>query len=216
MVTVLAASGFLGWAFVRWLGARRGWSSWVWAAATATAVVGSAGMMFSWLPLSPGYNDLTGLMALVGLGLVLHVATLAERGTTVPWWVFVALGILSVVMVMGRWSAVVAAAVLIAGAVAVESSATLARASCGTRPDTGGSVLALLAVHLLIVPLDAAVEGLLGPNRLTSEDGHSPQTLFTRYRESTFDLVSASGTYIGPCCPPPSSRVWSARADGPL
>ena len=192
VVTVLVASGFFGWAFARWLSVRRGWSTRVWELATATAVVASAWMMFSWLPLSPGYNDLTGLMALVGLGLVMRAGTLVEQDRTVPWWLFLALGTASAVMVMGRWSAVVAAALLVFGALSVSAGAHWSRWVAGLVWTLSGAVLVLLVIHVFMVPVDDAIRGLLGPNRLTSDGDHSPRALLARYWESTVDLVWAS------------------------
>lgn len=189
LMTVLASAGLFGWSFVQWVRARRRSSSPVWEAAAVAAVVAAGGMMFSWLPLSPGYNDLTGLGAFLGAALVLRTATRVELGQPIPWWLPAALGLVCLAMVMARWTAVAAAALLVMSSMVVGARAGWATPLRILLWSLGSALLGTLAIHLFVVGLDDAIPALLAVNRLSSGADHTPGVVLNLYWDSIVDLA---------------------------
>src|SRR4051812_16259171 len=75
VVMLLLSHAAFGWAFMRWLRVQRPHAPttrW-WEAAGTAAIVACAGIVYSWLPLSPGYNDLALTCAVLAAGAALRI-----------------------------------------------------------------------------------------------------------------------------------------------
>jgi len=192
LLTIIGASAAFGWTFMRWLRLRRPnapATSW-WEGAGTAAIVASAGMSYSWLPLSPGYNDLSMLGALVVVAAVLKVAADVDRDRTIPAWVPLSIGPVAFAMLIAKWSSsgltllVVAlvAVVLVAPAGARQIARVAAWAGVGL-------VLSTIAVQLFIVRLDQAIPLMVATNKLVVSS-NNPLTLFQVYRLTLGDLFT--------------------------
>ena len=61
-------------------------------------------MTYGWLPLSPGYNDVSMLGALLAVAIVLRMATHVEAGRRIRLGLAVAMGPLAVAMLLAKWA----------------------------------------------------------------------------------------------------------------
>ncbi len=121
LLTVLGSHAALGLAFARWvrtthpptLPAR--WRD----AAITSSVIASGGFVYNWLPSTPGYNDVAILASLVLAGLVLEVLARARGERPVSWWLPYSAGVVTVVMLLGKWSSALATVTLLAAAAIV-------------------------------------------------------------------------------------------------
>ena len=76
LLTIVVVHLVFGWSFMRWLRLHRPTAppTRLWEAAGIAAVVAAGGVACGWLPLSPGYNDVILLGALLAMSLVLSMA----------------------------------------------------------------------------------------------------------------------------------------------
>ncbi|GIJ64135.1 hypothetical protein [Virgisporangium aurantiacum] len=192
LLSVVGTHLAFGWAFMRWLRVRRprAPATWLWEAAGVAVILACGGMVYSWLPLSPGYNDVSLLGALLAVAIVLRMATHADRTGRVPAWVPALFGPVVVAMLLAKWSssAVTLAVVALAGLAAV--------APLGWRQvlrvtawALAGTVATVLLIQLLVVPLTTAVPEMLATNRLVAAGANSPAALLKLYARTTWDLV---------------------------
>jgi hypothetical protein len=181
-----------GWAFMRWLRLRRprAPATWLWEAAGVAVILACGGMVYSWLPLSPGYNDVSLLGGLLAMAIVLRMATHADRAGRVPAWVPALFGPVVVAMLLAKWSSsvVTLAVVALAGLAAV--------APLGRRQVVrviawalAGTVATMLLIQVLLVPLTTAVPEMLATNRLVAAGANSPVALLELYARTTYDLL---------------------------
>jgi len=106
LLTVLATHAAFGWAFMGWLRTRRPTAPatrW-WEIAGTMVLAACGGMIYCWLPLTAGYNDVSILGALLAAAIVLRIIADVERGATIRAWVPAALGPLAVAMLLAKWS----------------------------------------------------------------------------------------------------------------
>lgn len=186
VVTLLAAHALFGWTFMSWLRLHRPDAPptrW-WEGAGTAAVVACAGAVYSWLPLSPGYNDLALLCTVLGAATALRVATALTAGVRPPLWASIGAGVVAVVMVLDKWSA--ALVTLAALTVAVVVVAVTARAGWRRALQTGalavaGAVATVAVIDLLLVPLAKLVPPLIEVNRLVAASSNSPAELIPLY-----------------------------------
>src|SRR4030095_8885141 len=87
-------------------------------------VVAAGGVVYSWLPSSPGYNDVVLLGALLGLAAVLAMDRHAERAgrgaVRLPFWLPFAFGAAFVPVLLAKWAALLLLAlVALAGVIAL-------------------------------------------------------------------------------------------------
>jgi hypothetical protein len=61
-------------------------------------------MAYSWLPLSPGYNDVSMLGSLLIGAVILRLATDVPLGVRTAAWVPIAAGVVIVGMLLSKWS----------------------------------------------------------------------------------------------------------------
>jgi hypothetical protein len=184
LLTVIVAHTVFGWAFLRWLRGHRPSATpsiW-WEVAGTAAIVASGGMVYGWLPLSPGYNDISLLGALLAAAVVLRVAREAERGRPVPLWVPASLGPLAVVMLLAKWpsSALSLTVVGIVLLVVVWPRGRRERLRA-TGAAAGATLVTIAVVHVFVVPLTDALPPMMAVNRAVAADTNSPTDLLQMY-----------------------------------
>jgi hypothetical protein len=192
LFTVIAVHAVFGWSFMRWLRLRRPdapESRW-WEVSGTALVLASGGMIYCWLPLTPGYNDLSVLCALLATAVVLAIAVRVDRGTAIPAWLPAALGPVIVVTTLAKW----ASSVLTLGAIAIVALITVWplgwRAIARLVGWSGvGTVAAVALIHVAAVPLTEALPKMLATNRLVAGATNSPLTLLDMYARTGLDLV---------------------------
>jgi len=201
LVTVLGAHVLFGWTFMRWLRLRRprAADTVLWEVAGAAAIVAGGGMVYCWLPLSPGYNDIALLGALLAGAAVLRAAADADRGTRTPAWVPLCLGALAFVMVMSKWSSsvVTLGVVGVIGIMAVWPRGIRAVGRLALWTVVGG-VGTAAAFHLVVIPLTTVLGPMLSVNRLLASGTSSPQALLEMYLQTTWVLVETMITVHWP------------------
>lgn len=218
-VTVLAHV-WLGWTFMRWLRTRRPdapATRW-WELAGAATIAASGGITYSWLPLSPGYNDLALACALVLAGGVLWIARDAASDRAPAAWVPVAMGVTAVVMALAKWSS--AALVLLGLVVVLVVVHACARQGWLRFARLVGLALVgvclmVAFVHLALVPVQKLLPPMLEVNSLVAESTNSPSVLLIRYRDGAEillgDIIEGYWPLLVAAVVVPVLAQWSSR-----
>ncbi|MEU4193648.1 hypothetical protein AB0E69_17245 [Kribbella sp. NPDC026611] len=191
LFTVVVVHLLFGYSFMRWLRGRRPGmpSTKLWEPAGMAVILAAGGMCYSWLPQSPGYNDVVLLGALTLVACVLWMATADDRARTVPFWVFVVAGLVIGAMVLAKWTSVVVIGLIVATAVVVLAAQGWRSVARGILWALGGLALAALVVHLFVVRLNVAVPGILTVNRFIAGTSYSPADLLQFYWTSGLKLL---------------------------
>jgi hypothetical protein len=190
LLTVLFAHAAFGWAFMGWLRTRRPnapATRW-WEIAGATSLLATGAIMYSWLPLSPGYNDVSTLGGLLAAAIVLCMITAVELGNRVPAWLPALLGPLAVAMALSKWSSALAtfALVGVVGILAIrrrgwrEVGRVVAWAVAG--------LAATFLVAQVFVPLASILIDILRVNQGIAENSMSPKNTLILYRDQIIDF----------------------------
>ncbi|NIK60385.1 hypothetical protein [Kribbella shirazensis] len=200
LFTVVVVHLLFGYSFMRWLRGRRPGAppTRLWEAAGTTAVLAAGGMCYSWIPQSPGYNDVVLLGALTLVSCVLWMATAVDRGTPVPFWIFLVAGLVIGAMVLAKWTSVVVIGLIVITAVVVLAGQGWRSVARGTLLALGGLGLAALVVQLFVVRLDVAVPGILKVNKFIAGTSYSPLDLLQLYWSSTIELIGRAVAAHGP------------------
>jgi hypothetical protein len=198
LFTVLAAHLVFGCTLMAWLRGRRTnapktrW--WQWSGVAAVLAFG--GMSYSWLPLSPGYNDVSMLGALLGASAVLVVARAVDRDEPVPLRLPLALGPLVVAMLLAKWASALLTLVVLLVAVTVVLAPRRGAGRRGWTPllrlvawTAVGVLGALALVQLFVVPLTVALPQMLATNRMVAAATNSPSSLLVTYLRSVVDMT---------------------------
>jgi hypothetical protein len=193
LLTIIAANAAFGWTFMRWLRLRRpnaAATRW-WEAAGTAAIVACGGMNYSWLPLSPGYNDLSLLGALLAAAVVLKVAADVGQGRTVPVWVPMSIGPVAFAMLVAKWSSsgLTLLAVAIVGIV-ILVPAGVRQVARVTAWALVGLVFSAIFVQLFIIRLDQAIPQMIATNKLVAAGANNPVSLFPMYLHSLSGLIT--------------------------
>ncbi len=184
LATNLATLVAFGWAFMRWLRLHRPHApaSRLWEVAGVAVIVASGGMIYSWIPLSPAYNDITTIGALLAASIVLRMAADVHRGRASPAWVPAALGPVLALLVLSKWSSGVATSMVVlatgAAVLAPRGRREVLRAGGWY---AAGTLAAVVFVHVWLVPLTEAVPQLVTVNRLVAATEHSPAAMLHDY-----------------------------------
>ncbi|WP_410787651.1 hypothetical protein [Kribbella sp. C-35] len=191
LFTVVVVHLVFGYSFMRWLRGRRPGlpPTRLWEAAGTAVVLAAGGMCYSWLPQSPGYNDVVLLGALSLVSCVLWMATAVDRGTPVPYWIFIVAGLVIGVMVLAKWTSVVVIGLIVITAVVVLAGQGGRAVARGILFALGGLALVALVVQLFVVRLNVAVPGILDVNRFIAGTSYSPAELLQLYWSSTMKLI---------------------------
>src|SRR4051812_42449457 len=166
LVMVIGVNAWFARCFLAWLD-RQGPAALPASRASLTLLLTAAGgMSYLWAPLTPGYYDLT---ADVALALVALMFLALLRGPQPPWWIPLATGLLSVVLVITKWTAVpVLVPVLLVPLLGTGNGARLRYLLQALL----GAVLALAVFHLYALPVDTFTTTLWRVSRLTAIDNH--------------------------------------------
>ncbi len=192
LLTVVAVHLAFAVTFMRWLRLHRpgaaatGW----WEAAGASVIVASGGMVYSWLPSTPGYNDVALLGALLAAAVVLVTARRVELGRRTGAAAPAMLGVVAVGMFLAKSSSAAATMLVVAVVLAVVLSPT---GRSGRWSYAGfvalGALVAVIGVHVVLVPLPVAVAAMTEVLQLVASATNSPTALLAHYLGTTFVLL---------------------------
>jgi hypothetical protein len=191
LLTVVVVHLIFGYSFMRWLRGRRPGAppTKLWELAGMAAILAAGGMCYSWLPQSPGYNDVILLGALTLVSCVLWLATAVDRGTPAPFWVLMIAGAVIGVMVLAKWSSVVLIGLMVLAALVVLAGQGWKAVARGIGFALAGLGLTALVVHLFVIRLNVAVPGIMTVNRFIAETSYSPTVLLQAYWSTGIDLL---------------------------
>ncbi len=191
LLTVVVVHLLFGFSFMRWLRGRRPGAppTKLWELAGMAVILAAGGMCYSWLPLSPGYNDVVLLGALTLVSCVLWMATAVDGGRTVPFWLFLVAGVVIGVMVLAKWTSIVVIGLTAVAAVVVLAGQGWRSVARGVLFTLGGLGLAALVVQLFVVRLNVAVPGISTVNKFIAGTSYSPTELLQFYWSSSMKLL---------------------------
>src|SRR6266545_2277699 len=191
LLTVIVVHLLFGYSVMRWLRGRRPGAppTRLWEPAGMAVILAAGGMCYSWLPLSPGYNDVILLGALTLVSCVLWMATAVDRGTKVPFWVLIVAGLVIGVMLLAKWTSVVVIGLIVVAALIVLAGQGFRAVARGIGLALAGLGVAALVVQLFVVRLNVAVPGIMTVNRFIAQTSYSPSALLHVYWSSGLDLL---------------------------
>ncbi|MFM7537359.1 MAG: hypothetical protein ACKO91_16390 [Acidimicrobiales bacterium] len=163
--------------------------------AVVAIVVAGGGFVYTWLPASPGYNDVALIGSILLTAITVELCVRSAAGRAIPWWIGVGAGAVAAVMALSKWSsaAVCVATVAVAGLVVVRPWKTVAR--LGGYSIIGALGL-LLLVHLTLVDLTEVLPLLVDTNRAVGQRSNSVMDLLSLYvRNSRANLRLGVETY---------------------
>ena len=192
LLSVLAAHSAFAWGFVTWLqrqpvGADLS-KGWRWA--SGLAIVASGGVVYGWLPLSPGYNDVSVLGSLVLMACVLRLARGCQMYRRVPLLPMVAMGPFIVAIMLAKSVAglpSVAFVLLVAIAVWLQTRSSRGLVA-GTVLVTSIAV-SLATVNFVVMPFSRMLPPMQTVNALVAAGTNSPLRLIEMYASSSAQLV---------------------------
>ncbi|GAA1613466.1 hypothetical protein GCM10009742_75880 [Kribbella karoonensis] len=199
LCTVVVVHLLFGYSFMRWLRGRRPAippTRWFEAAGTAV-ILAAGGMCYAWLPLSPGYNDVVLLGALLLIACVLWMATAVDRGTPVPFWIPVVAGLVIGAMALAKWTSVALVGLIVLAAIVVLAGQGWRAVARSTLFAFAGLAVAGLFVQLFVIPLNDAVPGILTVNRFIAGTSYSPVELLHHYWTTGLTLLGRTLWYHG-------------------
>ncbi|TCO23468.1 hypothetical protein EV652_109295 [Kribbella steppae] len=194
LLTVVVVHLLFGYSFMRWLRGRRPGAppTKLWELAGIATILAAGGMCYSWLPMSPGYNDVILLGALTLVACVLWMATAVDRGTPVPFWVLIVVGLVIGMMVLAKWTSVVVIGLIVIAALIVLSGQGLQAVARGIGFALAGMGVTALVVQLFVVRLNVAVPGIITVNRFIAETSYSPSALLHVYWSTGLELLGTT------------------------
>lgn len=193
LFTVVATHAVLGYTFMRWLRLRRpnAPKTPLWEAAGVAAIVAAAATEYGWLPLSPGYNDVSLLGGFLAAAVALRVATYVDRGLSVPRWVPLAFGPVVFGSLFAKWSSATVSLAVVGGTLVVVLAPRGIREIARFTAWTLASVVATVAfVHVFVVRLGTAIPPMIEINRTAASHTNSVGTLLSMYWTTGSDLMS--------------------------
>ncbi|MGA8248707.1 MAG: hypothetical protein WB797_17500, partial [Nocardioides sp.] len=196
VVMVVAANGWFGWAFCRWLSEHRGirltWDARIGGTVLLTA---AGGLAYLWTPLTPGYYDLEADASLALVALLLILLVRLDRP---PVWIPALAGVVSFVLVMTKWPAVLVVLVTQVAALLAVARSSRRGAWRYALAFPAGVVLAALACQVLLFPLTRVLPVLRRVSALTATENHSLSFLLGTYLRSTGLFVLAAVLFAIP------------------
>ena len=155
----------------------------------------AGGLAYLWTPLTPGYYDLEADASLALVALLLSLLVRLERP---PLWIPALAGVLSFVLVLTKWPALLV--------VLVTQGAALLAVARSSRRDAwryawafpAGVVLAALACQVLLFPLTRVLPVMRRVSALTATENHSLSFLMSTYLHSTGLFVLAAVLFAVP------------------
>ena len=192
LVSVISVHGIFAWAFARWLRLQRPWRdtpvSWIWAA--GSFIVACGGVLYGWLPLSPGYNDVSVLGTLGLLACLLSVAVGCERDGRIPLLPIALLPTVLLPVVLAKSVGAVPAtfsALVLLVVIPVCAGATGRLRAFATA--VAAMAVTLLSFQFVVISFGRIIPPMLAANRLVAAQTNSPFTLAGLYLRGLMDLA---------------------------
>ncbi len=182
VLTLLLTAGMLGWSFMRWLRTQRPQAPPTarWEVAGAAVILAGAGIVYGWLPATPGYNDVAALGSTWLVSLLLTDLVRIERGRPTHPLAALSAGVVSAAMVLSKFSTGgCVAVILVVGAVVLHRAGArglVRSAVCAIL----GMTAAVLTVDLFVKPLGQLVPPMAQAIRIVSHT-HAVGTLLSGY-----------------------------------
>jgi hypothetical protein len=181
---ILVTHLVFGLSLMRWLRLRRPSAppTFGWELAGTAVVAASGAMLYSWLPLSPGYDDVSGLGSLLVMAGALAMAADVERDRRVRLWVPFAIGPAMAALLLAKWASSAATLLMVAGVVVVvlwsRGPGQIVRVLLAA---IAGTLVTIVAVQLFLVSLTTAAPQMLAANRSVAKATNNPVTLLQLY-----------------------------------
>jgi hypothetical protein len=190
LLTVLLFTGAFARAFMNWLATRNMRITGAWNAAGTMAILCSGGMIYAWLPQSPGYDDVAALGSLGTAAALIASVRRFEASVRIPFWLPIAAGTLLFAQLLARWTAVVTVGLFLLCVLLTLSSRGLRTSMRYAALTLGGVAAAALFVHVAVYPLNQALPDLWLVNKAAASETISPAARVVAYaRESWWVLL---------------------------
>ncbi len=191
LASIVLAHAYFALTYMRWLRGRRPAApqTRLWELSGTLLIVASGSVCYSWLPQSPGYNDVSLIGALVATGTIFAAARRADAHAAGSWLPPVVAGVAVAAVVLSKWSSGVVLVTFVGiGAVLIVRRPWRSRVR-GAVGFASGLVLALLMVHVFVAPLDTVVPPMLEVNHRAASSTNAPASLLLMYVRTTADLL---------------------------
>ncbi|MFI6825890.1 hypothetical protein ACIBG5_02200 [Kribbella sp. NPDC050241] len=191
LLTLVVVHLLFGYSFMRWLRGRRpnAAPTKLWELAGMAVILAAGGVSYTWMPQSPGYNDVILIGALALVSCVLWMATAVDRGKPVPFWVLMVAGVIIAAMLLAKWTSVVVIGLTVIAALVVLAGQGVKAVARGIGFAVAGVALTALVVQLFVIKLNVAVPGIMTVNRFIAGTSYSPTELLHMYWSTAVDLL---------------------------
>ncbi len=193
LLSILVSTAIFGWSFMRWLRLRRpdAPKSRFWELAGTLTIVAGGGMAYSWLPLSPGYNDVSMLGSLLVAAALLRFAADVDRSVRTPILVPILVGTVMVEMILSKWTSslfvLFIAAIVTLFILRLSGLVSILRIIGWVLVGVVGT---LVFIQFLVAPLTETVPLMLATNKLVAAAANSPSALLSLYTETAITLLT--------------------------
>lgn len=184
LVTNVAVDSVFAFTLMRWLRERRPKAprTPLWELAGGAAVVATGGVVYGWLPLSPGYNDVSLLGCLLGASVTMRAATYVDRGVEVPKWVPIAFGPVIVCSLVAKWASSGLCIAIVSTTLAIvlfpRGLREIGRFTLWTVVSIAATAL---FIHVFIVRAGTAIPPLIAMNKAIATSGNAIGLLLDLY-----------------------------------
>ena len=156
--SVLAVSILFAVAFMNWLAAQEPRVRPLrWKLAGISSLVASGGMIYAWLPQTPGYDDVAALGALAMAAVLLSTARRCLQHRRVPAWLPFVGGVLCVLQLLAKWPSILGVGVYGIAILLVFRGSGRRNLARHAALVLAGGVASSALVHLFVIPLDRAM-----------------------------------------------------------
>jgi hypothetical protein len=189
LVSVLGVAALFATAFMNWLAVDEPRVRPLrWRVAGIAAIVASAGLIYGWLPHTPGYDDVAALGGLATAAIMLSTARRWQVQHRYPLWLPLAGGALCTLQTLAKWSSLLNVAVYAAAVLLVflgSGRRTLLRYAALVLAGAGATAL---LIQLFVVRLDQALPEMWFVNQAALDESASPVTRTLGYLGDVADL----------------------------
>jgi hypothetical protein len=184
VVATLFATAFMNWLAVDRLQVR----PLRWRVAGASAIVASAGLIYGWLPHSPGYDDVAALGGLATAAVALSTARRWQLHQRYPVWVPLVGGVLCTLQTVAKWSSVLNVAVYAAAILLVFLGSGWRSVLRYAGWVLAGAVATAVLIHVFVIRLDQALPEMWFVNQNALDESASPAARTWNYLGDVVDL----------------------------
>ncbi|MFG1623263.1 hypothetical protein [Kribbella sp. NPDC049227] len=191
LLTLVVVHLLFGYSFMRWLRGRRpnAAPTKLWELAGMAVILAAGGVSYTWMPQSPGYNDVILIGTFTLVSCVLWMATAVDRCKPAPFWVLMVAGVVIAAMLLAKWTSVVVIALAVIAALVVLAGQGVKAVARGIGFAIAGIALTALVVQLFVIKLNVAVPGIMTVNRFIAGTSYSPTELLHMYWSTAVDLL---------------------------